>query len=86
MVGDVHRNLIKGGIFIYPANKGEEKGKLRLLYECIPMSYLTEQAGGSATDGNIRILELQPTEVHERTAIYVGSKEMVEKVHGFLHP
>lgn len=84
MVGDLHRNLIKGGIFIYPANKGEAKGKLRLLYECIPMSFLTEQAGGKATDGKIRLLEVQPTAVHERTAIFIGSKDMVDKAMEFL--
>ncbi len=84
MVGDLHRNLIKGGIFIYPANKGEKKGKLRLLYECIPMSFLTEQAGGKATDGTQRILEIQPTELHERTAIFIGSKNLVEKAEEFL--
>jgi fructose-1,6-bisphosphatase I len=85
MIGDIHRNLLKGGIFIYPANKGETKGKLRLLYECIPMSYITEQAGGEATDGNQRILELQPTGYHERSAIFIGSKNMVQTAMGFLH-
>ena len=84
MVGDLHRTFIKGGIFIYPANKGEKKGKLRLLYECIPMSFLTEQAGGKATDGEQRILEIQPTELHERTAIFIGSKNLVEKAEEFL--
>lgn len=84
MVGDLHRNLLKGGIFIYPANNGETKGKLRLLYECIPMSFIVEQAGGRATDGTQRILELQPTELHERTAIYIGSKETVAKCLAFL--
>lgn len=84
MVGDLHRTFIKGGIFIYPANKGEKKGKLRLLYECIPMSFLTEQAGGKATDGAQRILEIQPVELHERTAIFIGSKKMVEKAEEFL--
>jgi fructose-1,6-bisphosphatase I len=84
MIGDIHRNLLKGGIFIYPANKGELKGKLRLLYECIPMAFVTEQAGGSATDGKQRIMELQPTDFHERSAIYIGSKNLVGKVSGFL--
>ena len=84
MVGDLHRNLIKGGIFIYPANKGEKKGKLRLLYECIPMGFVTEQAGGKATDGYQRILDIQPHELHERTAIFIGSKQMVEKAEAFL--
>jgi fructose-1,6-bisphosphatase I len=85
MVGDMHRNFIKGGIFIYPANKGEAKGKLRLLYECIPMSYLAEQAGGKATDGKERILDLQPVELHERTAIYIGSAETVTHCMSFLN-
>lgn len=85
MVGDLHRNLLKGGIFIYPANKGEAKGKLRLLYECIPMAYLVTHAGGKATDGNTDILSLQPTELHERTAIYIGSAAMVDKVHEFIN-
>ncbi len=85
MVGDIQRTLIKGGIFIYPANKGESKGKLRLLYECIPMSYLAEQAGGKGTDGKQRILDIVPTELHERTAIYIGSANMVDKVHEFLN-
>lgn len=84
MVGDLHRTFIKGGIFIYPANKGEKKGKLRLLYECIPMSFLTEQAGGKATDGKQRILEIKPTELHERTAIFIGSKNLVDRAEEFL--
>lgn len=85
MVADLHRNLIKGGIFMYPANKGETKGKLRLLYECIPMSFITEQAGGKATDGKHRILEIQPVEIHERCAIFIGSKRMVDKAMEFLN-
>jgi fructose-1,6-bisphosphatase I len=84
MVGDLHRNLIKGGIFIYPANAGEKKGKLRLLYECIPMSFIIGQAGGKATDGYQRILDIQPTEIHERTAIFIGSEDMVDKAEEFL--
>ncbi len=84
MVGDVHRTLIKGGIFIYPANKGETKGKLRLLYECIPMAYVVEQAGGNATDGKGRILDVQPVELHERSAIFIGSKNLVDKAQEFL--
>lgn len=85
MIGDIHRNLLKGGIFIYPANKGEVKGKLRLLYECIPMSFITEQAGGEATDGKQRILDLQPTGFHERSAIFIGSRNMVQKAAEFLN-
>ncbi|MCW5907376.1 MAG: class 1 fructose-bisphosphatase [Chitinophagales bacterium] len=85
MVGDLHRNLLKGGIFIYPANKGETKGKLRLLYECIPMAFVIENAGGTATNGKQRILELQPVELHERTAIFIGSANMVAKAQEFLN-
>lgn len=84
MVGDLHRNLLKGGIFIYPANKGEAKGKLRLLYECIPMAFIIENAGGAATNGKQRILEIQPVELHERTAIFIGSANMVAKAQEFL--
>ena len=77
MVGDMHRTFIKGGVFLYPAAKGETKGKLRLLYECIPMAYITEQAGGRAINGPHRILDIQPTELHERCAIIIGCKDMV---------
>ncbi len=84
MVADLHRNFLKGGIFIYPAAKGEAKGKLRLLYECIPMSYLIENAGGKSTDGIQRILDLQPEDVHERSAIFIGSKHLVDKAESFI--
>ncbi|MCO5279638.1 MAG: class 1 fructose-bisphosphatase [Chitinophagales bacterium] len=79
MVGDLHRTILKGGIFFYPANKGEKKGKLRLLYECIPMSFLVTQAGGASSNGEIPILEIQPEEIHERTAIFIGSEKTVEQ-------
>ncbi len=84
MVADLHRNLIKGGVFLYPATTDAPKGKLRLLYECNPMAFLVEQAGGKATNGNQRILELDPTELHERTPIIIGSKDMVTEVEGFM--
>lgn len=84
MVGDLHRTILKGGIFFYPANKGETKGKLRLLYECIPMSFLVTQAGGAASDGNQPILDIQPQEIHERTAIFIGSEKTVEKCLEFI--
>lgn len=80
MVSDVHRNLIKGGIFMYPAIKSKPGGKLRLLYECNPFAFIVEVAGGKATDGKQRILEIQPTAVHERTPFYVGSKLMMEEL------
>lgn len=83
MVADMHRTFLKGGVFLYPAAKGETKGKLRLLYECIPMAYLTEQAGGKAINGTQRVLEVQPTELHERCAIIIGCKDMVGKYEEF---
>jgi len=78
MVADIHRNLIKGGIFMYPISKKRPNGKLRLLYECNPMSFIVEQAGGIATDGNKRIMEIEPTELHQRCPIFMGSPKMVE--------
>lgn len=84
MVADIHRNLLYGGIFIYPADRRNPKGKLRLLYECNPMALLIEQAGGRATDGKQRILEKTPQSLHERTPIYIGSEEDVLKVEQFL--
>jgi fructose-1,6-bisphosphatase I len=78
LVADFHRNLFKGGIFLYPANKKKPEGKLRLLYEANPLSYLIEQAGGSATNGITRILDIQPKELHQRTPLIIGSKEDVE--------
>lgn len=84
MVADVHRSLIKGGIFFYPALIKAPNGKLRLLYECNPLAFIVEQAGGKATDGKTRILDLTPTELHQRTPIYIGSKNMVEKAEVFL--
>ena len=84
LVADFHRNLIKGGIYIYPATEAAPNGKLRLLYECNPLAFLTEQAGGKASDGRNRILEIQPTELHQRVPYFVGNKEMVEKVEEFI--
>jgi fructose-1,6-bisphosphatase I len=80
MVADVHRNLIKGGIFMYPQMKDKPNGKLRLLYECNPFAFIVEVAGGRATDGYRRILEIVPAELHQRTAFFVGSKEMMEEL------
>lgn len=77
MVADLHRTLIKGGIFMYPADKKNVHGKLRLLYECNPMSFIVEKAGGAATTGVQRILEVQPQELHQRVPIFIGSKQMV---------
>ena len=84
MVADIHRNLIKGGIFIYPGTLKNPKGKLRLLYECNPVAFLVEQAGGKATDGFYRILDLQPVALHERAPFFGGPKSMVEKAEEFM--
>ncbi|MFY0683605.1 MAG: class 1 fructose-bisphosphatase [Balneola sp.] len=85
MVADLHRTLIKGGIFIYPHSKRYPSGKLRLMYECNPLSFIIEQAGGMATDGHRRIMEIEPKAIHEQTPIYIGSKENVSQVMDFLH-
>jgi len=77
MVADVHRNLIKGGIFMYPGTTDKPKGKLRLLYECNPFAFIMEAAGGKATDGTQPILDIQPTELHQRTPFFVGSNDMM---------
>jgi fructose-1,6-bisphosphatase I len=74
MVADFHRNLLGGGLFAYPANAKSPKGKLRLLYECNPLAFICEQAGGAATDGHVRILDVQPTELHQRTPVFLGSR------------
>lgn len=79
MVADLHRTLIKGGIFLYPADVKNKNGKLRLLYECNPMAFLVEAAGGMATTGETRILDVQPGELHQRVPIFIGSKAMVEE-------
>lgn len=79
MVADLHRNMIKGGIFIYPVTAYAPNGKLRLVYECNPMAYIIEQAGGKASNGYERILELEVTELHQRSAIFIGSEKMVSK-------
>jgi len=79
MVADLHRNLIKGGIFIYPVTAGAPNGKLRLVYECNPMAFIIEQAGGRATNGYDRILDLEVNELHQRSAIFIGSENMVKK-------
>ncbi len=84
MVSDVHRNLIKGGIFMYPGTTDKPNGKLRLLYECNPFAFIVEKAGGKATDGNIRILDIDPTELHQRTPFFIGSKEMMEELETYL--
>ncbi len=77
MVADIHRNLIKGGIYLYPTTLASPSGKLRLIYECNPMAFIMEQAGGIASDGLNRILDIQPTALHQRVAIFIGSSKMV---------
>jgi fructose-1,6-bisphosphatase I len=83
-VADFHRNLLKGGVFLYPATAKAPKGKLRLLYEVNPLAFLQEQAGGTATDGKQRVLELEPESLHQRTPLFIGSKNLVSKVEEFL--
>ena len=83
MVADVHRNLIKGGIFMYPGTTDKPKGKLRLLYECNPMAFIVEKAGGIATDGVQSILDIMPTALHQRTPMFIGSKLMMEELESF---
>ena len=80
MVADVHRNLIKGGIFMYPGTTDKPKGKLRLLYECNPFAFIMEAAGGMATDGQQPILDIQPTELHQRTPLFIGSTAMMAEL------
>lgn len=85
LIADFHRNLLKGGIFIYPATFSAPNGKLRLLYECNAMAFLIEQAGGLASSGEGRILDIIPTELHQRTPLFIGSKNMVEKALSMLN-
>ncbi len=83
LVSDFHRNLLAGGVFYYPADTKDPKkpaGKLRLLYEAIPLAFIAEQAGGYASDGQQRILDIQPTSLHQRTPLYIGNRDLVEKV------
>ena len=85
LVSDIHRNMIKGGIYIYPTSSKAPKGKLRLLYECNPMAFIVEQSGGKASDGFDRIMEIQPTELHQRVPFFCGSSNMVKKAEEFMH-
>ncbi|WP_442265161.1 class 1 fructose-bisphosphatase [Tenacibaculum sp. ZS6-P6] len=84
LVSDFHRNMIKGGIYMYPKSSKNSNGKLRLLYECNPMAFLAEQAKGKASDGFNRIMDIQPTELHQRIPFFCGSKNMVEKAEEFM--
>ena len=78
-MADFHRNLLKGGIYIYPGTDKNPNGKLRLLYEANPLAFICEQAGGSATNGHERILDLDPTELHQRVPLYIGSTSLVNQ-------
>jgi fructose-1,6-bisphosphatase I len=84
MVADVHRNLIKGGIFMYPGTTDKPNGKLRLLYECNPFAFIMEMAGGRATNGKERILDIVPEKLHQRTPFFVGSIEMMDELDTYL--
>ena len=86
LVADFHRNLLKGGIFVYPATQKSPRGKLRLLYEAFPLAFICEQAGGKATDGSGNILDRVATELHERTALVIGNAGMVDEAMAALNP
>ncbi|MDP2236828.1 MAG: class 1 fructose-bisphosphatase [Bacteroidales bacterium] len=79
LISDFHRNLLRGGIYIYPGTKKNPAGKLRLLYECVPVAFIAEQAGAKASDGYRRILDIQPEHIHQRSPLFIGSKSMVEE-------
>lgn len=84
LVSDFHRNMLKGGIYIYPRTDKAPNGKLRLVYECNALAFIAEQAGGMATDGEERIMTLDPLELHQRTQLFIGAPEMVKKAESFL--
>jgi len=84
LVSDFHRNIIKGGIYFYPSTSKSPNGKLRLLYECNPMAFLAERAGGKASDGFNRILDIKPSKLHQRVPFFCGNKDMVEKLESFM--
>jgi fructose-1,6-bisphosphatase I len=84
LVADFHRNLLKGGIYIYPSTTQEVRGKLRLMYECNALAFIAEQAGGKASDGKGRILDIEPRDLHQRTPFFVGSLKMVETAESFI--
>lgn len=87
LVADFHRNLLAGGVFFYPADRSDPekpKGKLRLTYEAAPLAFLIEQAGGYASDGRQNILDIQPTELHQRTPLFIGDRRLVEKAEEFI--
>ena len=83
-MGDFHRTLLYGGIYGYPADGKNKNGKLRLLYECAPMSFIIEEAGGKGSTGKTRILDITPREVHQRVPLFIGSKSEVEYAESFI--
>ena len=86
-MGDFHRNLLAGGVYYYPADSqdpAKQAGKLRLLYEAAPLAFIMDQAGGYASDGNQNILDIQPTSLHQRTPLFIGNRELVEKAEEYL--
>jgi len=85
LVSDIHRNLIKGGIFMYPATQKLLKGKLRLMYECNPLAFILEVAGGRAVNGTSRILDIVPTDIHERSPLFIGSANMIAELEECLN-
>ena len=84
-IADFHRTLMYGGIFLYPNNAAMPNGKLRLLYECNPASFIMEQAGGMGSNGTQRILDIQPQTIHDRTQVFLGAKEEIEELHRYLN-
>ena len=84
LVADFHRNLLYGGIFMYPSDTGHPSGKLRVIYECSPLAFVAEQAGGAASDGHRRVMEIVPQTLHERTPLFIGSRQDVEMCERFL--
>ena len=84
LVGDFHRNLLKGGIYLYPPMKTQQTGKLRLMYECNALAFIVEQAGGKATDGKKRILDIEPSSLHERTPFFIGSAQLISSLEHFI--
>ena len=82
LVGDFHRNLLKGGIYLYPLTRKSQNGKLRLLYECYPLAFVIEQAGGKACDGQASILDIVPKQIHQRSIAYLGSDELIDNLDG----
>ena len=84
LVADFHRNVMRGGIFMYPAERGKPNGKIRLLYEAAPLAFLVQQAGGYASDGRQCIMDITPTELHQRTPIFIGNRSLVAKAEAFI--